>query len=68
MTTDDPTMAAVAAGVQLGRDGQGPGARMRLAAIDVLADDDHGRLVRTGLEHVRAALDAGSTDPLPSAP
>ena len=38
------------------------------ADIDGLADDDYGRLIRAGLEHVRAALDAGSTDPLPSAP
>jgi hypothetical protein len=36
--------------------------------IDVLGDDPYGRLVRAGLEHVRSALDAGSTDPLPSAP
>jgi hypothetical protein len=36
--------------------------------IDVLAGDDYGSLIRAGLEHVRAALGAGSTDPLPSAP
>ena len=28
----------------------------------------YGRLVRTGLEHVRGALEAGSTEPLTSAP
>lgn len=38
------------------------------ADIDVLADDDYGRLIRAGLGHVQAALAAGSTDPLPSAP
>ncbi len=35
--------------------------------VDVLADDDYGRVVRTGLEQVRTALDAGSTAPLPGA-
>ena len=48
------------------------GARQHLtqaeASVDELADDGYGRLVRTGLEHVRAALEAGSTEPLPSAP
>jgi hypothetical protein len=56
----------------LRRLGDAPGARQHLAAaassVDELADDDYGRLVRTGLEHVRAALEAGSTEPLPSAP
>lgn len=50
-----------------------PGAARRHLAraeadVDVLAEDDYGSLIRAGLEHVRAALDAGSTDPLPSAP
>ena len=48
------------------------GARRHLAraeaSVDELADDGYGRLVRTGLEHVRGALEAGSTEPLPSAP
>ena len=48
------------------------GARQHLAraeaSIGELADDGYGRLVRAGLEHVRGALEAGSTEPLPSAP
>jgi hypothetical protein len=56
----------------LRRLGDAPGARQHLAqaeaSIGELADDGYGRLVRTGLEHVRGALEAGSTEPLPSAP
>ena len=48
------------------------GARRHLAraeaSVDELPDDAYGGLVRTGLEHVRGALEAGSTEPLPSAP
>ena len=48
------------------------GARRHLAraeaSVDELTDDGYGRLVRTGLEHVRGALEAGSTEPLPSPP
>ena len=48
------------------------GARRHLAraeaSVDELADDGYGRLVRTGLEHVRGALEAGATEPLPSPP
>lgn len=36
------------------------------ARLDALADDGYGRLVRTGIEHVEAALRAGSTKRLPS--
>ncbi|MGX5653757.1 hypothetical protein ACWKWC_03190 [Geodermatophilus nigrescens] len=36
--------------------------------IHVLADDDYGRLMRGAVDHVRDALDAGSTDRLPTAP
>ncbi len=56
----------------LRRLGDASGARRHLAqagaSVDELADDGYGRLVRTGLEHVRSALEAGSTEPLPSAP
>ena len=56
----------------LRRLGDASGARQHLAAavssVDELADDDYGRLVRTGLWHVQEALEAGSTEPLPSAP
>ena len=56
----------------LRRLGDAPGARQHLAraeaSVDELADDGYGRLVRTGLAHVRGALEAGSTEPLPSAP
>ncbi len=56
----------------LRRLGDAPGARQHLAqaeaAVGELADDGYGCLVRTGLEHVRSALEAGSTEPLPSAP
>ncbi len=56
----------------LRRLGDGSGARQHLAAaaasIDELADDDYGRMIRAGLWHVREALEAGSTEPLPSAP
>jgi hypothetical protein len=38
------------------------------ASVEALPDDGYGRLVRGGIEHVRAALAAGSTDPLPTAP
>lgn len=38
------------------------------AVVARLADDPYGQLVRGGLEHVRAALEAGSTAPLPTAP
>ena len=52
--------------------GDASGARQQLAAaaasIDELADDGYGRLVAAGLGHVREALEAGSTEPLPSAP
>ncbi|MGY1605013.1 hypothetical protein [Geodermatophilus sp. SYSU D00815] len=47
-------------------------ARAHLAAaeslVHVLADDGYGRMLRGALQHVRDALDAGSTDRLPSAP
>lgn len=36
------------------------------ARLDVLADDDYGRLMRAGIEHVETALRAGSTKRLPS--
>ncbi|WP_457077216.1 hypothetical protein [Modestobacter sp. SYSU DS0290] len=36
--------------------------------LDVLADDAYGRMMRAAVDHVRNALDAGSTDPLPTAP
>ena len=56
----------------LRRLGEASGARQHLAqaaaSIDELADDDYGRLIRTGLWQVRQALEAGSTEPLPSAP
>ena len=56
----------------LRRLGDAPGARQHLAeaesSIDELADDDYGRMIRAGLWHVRQALEAGSTQPLPSAP
>ncbi|SDX41208.1 hypothetical protein SAMN05660209_00435 [Geodermatophilus africanus] len=56
----------------LRRLGDAPGARQHLAraeaSVDELADDGYGRLVRTGLWHVQEALEAGSTEPLPSAP
>jgi hypothetical protein len=56
----------------LRRLGDAAGARQHLAraesSVDALADDDYGRLIRTGLWHIRAALEAGSTGPLPSAP
>jgi hypothetical protein len=56
----------------LRRLGDAAGARQHLAqaeaSVGELADDGYGRLVRTGLEHVRGALEAGSTQPLPSAP
>ena len=56
----------------LRRLGDASGARQQLAAaaasIDELADDGYGRLVAAGLWHVREALEAGSTEPLPSAP
>lgn len=37
-------------------------------AVEVLADDDYGRLVRRGLADLAAALDAGSVARLPSDP
>jgi hypothetical protein len=57
----------------LRRLGDASGARQHLAeaaaSIDELADDDdYGRMIRAGLWHVRQALEAGSTQPLPSAP
>ena len=56
----------------LRRLGDAPGARQHLAqaeaSVDELADDAYGRMIRAGLWHVREALDAGSTEPLPSAP
>jgi hypothetical protein len=56
----------------LRRLGDAPGARQHLAeaesSIDELADDAYGRMIRAGLWHVQAALEAGSTAPLPSAP
>ncbi len=52
--------------------GNVPAARDHLAAAEVSAPDlpsgDYGDLVRSGLGHVRAALDSGSTDRLPTAP
>lgn len=36
------------------------------ATLDVLADDGYGQTVRAGIDHVAAALDAGSTERLPS--
>jgi hypothetical protein len=52
--------------------GDAAAARRHLAeaesVVDVLADDDYGRLVRAALTQIRSALDAGSTDPLPAAP
>lgn len=38
------------------------------AALDELPDDDYGRLIRSGVDLVREALAAGSTEPLPVAP
>lgn len=38
-------------------------ARQRLG---VLADDNYGNIIRTGVDHVAAALAAGSTERLPS--
>ena len=47
-------------------------AREHLASAEALAPDlpggDYGDLIRSGLEHVRTALDAGSTDRLATAP
>jgi hypothetical protein len=37
-------------------------------SVDALADDDYGRTLRGGLQHVRDALNTGSTEPLPTAP
>lgn len=37
-------------------------------SVEALTDDDYGRMLRGGLQHVRDALDAGSTDRLPTAP
>lgn len=37
-------------------------------SVDALADDDYGRMLRDALQHVRDALDVGSTEPLPTAP
>ncbi|MCY1141027.1 hypothetical protein OWR29_23770 [Actinoplanes sp. Pm04-4] len=34
------------------------------ADIDLLPDDDYGRLVRTGMEKIRRALEEGSIEPL----
>lgn len=34
------------------------------ADIDLLPDDDYGRLVRTGMERIKRALEERSTDPL----
>ena len=52
--------------------GNGPAARQHLTAAELAAPDlpsgDYGDLVRSGLGHVRDALDSGSTDPLPTAP
>ncbi|NEK58722.1 hypothetical protein GCU56_12670 [Geodermatophilus sabuli] len=52
--------------------GNEPAAREHLAAADASAPDlpggDYGDLIRSGLEHVRAAIDRGSTDRLPTAP
>ncbi|TYP90422.1 hypothetical protein [Blastococcus xanthinilyticus] len=52
--------------------GDEPAAREHLAAAEAasgdLPDGDYGDLVRSGLAHVRTALEAGSTDPLPTAP
>ncbi len=49
-----------------------PAAREHLAAAEVSVPDlpsgDSGDLVRSGLGHVRAALDSGSTGRLPTAP
>ncbi|WP_299951787.1 hypothetical protein [uncultured Modestobacter sp.] len=39
-----------------------------VSLLDALADDAYGRLMRAAVDHVRDALDAGSTDPLPTAP
>lgn len=36
------------------------------ADLDLLPDDDYGRLIRTGREKIRRALAEGSTDPLPA--
>lgn len=48
--------------------GNVPAARHHLTAaeadIDTLPDDDYGRLIRTGMEKIRRALDDGSTAPL----
>ncbi|MFI9506466.1 hypothetical protein [Nocardia sp. NPDC052566] len=45
-------------------------ARMQLTIarghLDILADDAYGEVIRSGLDHVDAALAAGSTDPLPT--
>jgi hypothetical protein len=38
------------------------------AALDELPDDDYGRLIRSGVDLVREALAAGSTEPLPVVP
>jgi hypothetical protein len=38
------------------------------ASIGALGDDAYGELLRGAVEHVQAALDAGSTDPLATAP
>lgn len=37
-------------------------------SVGALADDDYGRMMRGAMHHVRDALDAGSTDPLSTAP
>jgi hypothetical protein len=37
-------------------------------SVDALADDEYGRMLRGGLQHVGDALDAGSTEALPTAP
>jgi hypothetical protein len=37
-------------------------------SVDALADDEYGRMLRGGLQHVGDALDAGLTEALPTAP
>jgi hypothetical protein len=36
--------------------------------VDALADDEYGRMLRGGLQHVGDPLDADSTEALPTAP
>lgn len=38
------------------------------ASIGAIGDDAYGELLRSAVEHVQEALDAGSTDRLPTAP